>query len=318
MKPYSDIPYSHNSLKTFESVARHLSFTLAANELNVTQSAVSRQVKQLEEGLAVSLIIRKHRSIELTNQGVELLAVLQRNYQSLQALIESWQPDKQKRIVIKAALSFATRSLLPKIQQLQERYPEHEIVVIPTIDEDSVLNSGDYDLLILTSRFPQQYKNRPDVQFLRDEYMAPVCSQELYANGSDFQSLLSLPRLHPTLDHHDWKTWLSTVGHKDNYKVRNTTFFTLDLALSACLSSQGMTVTDLLLILPELEHGYLVCPDQAQIHPSAWQYFCHCRGSSPIVEEINQWIQTETKKELDTLKRLSLDFKWSILETKRI
>ncbi|CAM4017591.1 LysR family transcriptional regulator [Vibrio neonatus] len=310
MKSYPDIPYSHNSLKMFESVARHLSFTEAANEQNVTQSAVSRQIKQLEQGIGVNLIIRKHRSIELTAQGSELFAVLQRNYQNIQTLLESWRPETQKRIVIKAALSYATRSLLPKIQQLQERYPEYEIVVIPTIEEDEALNSTDYDLLILNSRVPHRYKDRSDVIFLRDEYMAPVCSQELYAHDPNFDALLRLPRLHPTLDHHDWKTWLSTVGYQDAIKVRNTTFFTLDLALSACLSGQGVTVTDLLLILPELEHGYLICPNKAQIQPSAWQYFCHCRSTSTIVADISQWIQSETKKELDTLQRLSHDFEW--------
>ncbi|GAD78230.1 LysR family transcriptional regulator [Vibrio ezurae] len=310
MKPYPDIPYSHNSLKIFESVARHLSFTQAATEQNVTQSAISRQIKQLELGVGVELIIRKHRRIELTAQGSELFAVLQRNYQSLQTLIESWRPETHKRIVIKTALSYATRSLLPKIQQLQERYPDYEIVVIPTIDEDEALHSTDYDLLILNSRMPHQYKDRKDVLFLRDEYMAPVCAQKLYARDPNFDALLRLPRLHPTLDHHDWKTWLSTIGHKDAIKVRNTTFFTLDLALSACLSGQGVTVTDLLLILPELEHGYLVCPSKAQIQPSAWQYFIHCRSTSSIVEEIKEWIQSETKKELSVLKRLSQDFEW--------
>ncbi|GEA60562.1 LysR family transcriptional regulator [Vibrio comitans] len=314
MKPYPDIPYSHNSLKTFEAVARHLSFTEAADELSVTQSAVSRQVKQLEEGIGVELIVRGHRSIDLTPQGSELFAVLQRNYQSVQTLIQSWHPNQQQRIVIKVALSYATRSLLPKIQQLQERYPEHEIAVIPTIDEDEALKSTDYDLLILNSRAPHQYKNRTDVVFLRDEYMAPVCSQELYSKESNLQSLLTMPRLHPTLDHHDWKTWLASVGHKDTSKIRNTTFFTLDLALSACLSGQGVTVSDLLLILPELEHGYLVCPSKAQIQPSVWQYFCHCRGTSDIVKEIHQWIQRETERELETLARLSQDFGWNYVK----
>lgn len=312
MKPYPDIPYSHNSLKIFETVARHLSFTHAADELNVTQSAVSRQVKQLEQGLNAELITRLHRSIELTKQGAELFSVLQRNYQSVQSLIESWHSNQQQRIVIKAALSYATRSLLPKIQQLQERYPDHEIVVIPIIEEDEALKSSDYDLLILNSRAPHLYRNRPDVEFLRHEYMGPVCSQEIYSQHANLGALLTLPRLHSTLDHHDWKTWLASIGHKDSQRVRNTTFFTLDLALSACLSGQGVTVTDLLLILPELEHGYLVSPSNIQIEPSAWQYFCHCRSSSHIVKEVQEWIKQEAQMEIQVLKRLSQKFNWDL------
>ncbi|GAM55600.1 glycine cleavage system transcriptional activator [Vibrio ishigakensis] len=312
MKPYPDIPYSHNSLKTFEAVARHLSFTDAALELSVTQSAVSRQVKQLEQGLKTELVTRMHRSIELTKQGAELFLVLQKNYQSVQSLIESWHSSDQQRIVIKAALSYATRSLLPKIQQLQERYPEHEIVVIPIIEEDEAIKANDYDLLILNSRAPHLYKNRPDIEFLRYEYMGPVCSQEIYSQHVDLDALLTLPRLHSTLDHHDWKTWLASIGHRDNRKARNTTFFTLDLALSACLSGQGVTVTDLLLILPELEHGYLVSPSNIQILPSEWQYFCHCRSSSAVVQGVQEWIKQEANKEIDVLRGLSQKFGWDL------
>lgn len=199
---------------------------------------------------------------------------------------------------------------MPKIQQLQERYPEHEIVVIPIIEEDEALKSTDYDLLILNSRAPHLYRNRTDVKFLRYEYMGPVCSQELYSQHANLEALLTLPRLHSTLDHHDWKTWLASIGHSDGKRARNTTFFTLDLALSACLSGQGVTVTDLLLILPELEHGYLVSPNNIQIEPSEWQYFCHCRSSSQIVEEIQEWIEQEALKEIEVLKDLSNKFGW--------
>lgn len=81
MNLYSNIPYSHNALKVFETVARHMSFTSAAQELHVTQSAVSRQVKQLEDDLNASLVIRGHRSIQLTLKGQALFEVLGRNYQ---------------------------------------------------------------------------------------------------------------------------------------------------------------------------------------------------------------------------------------------
>ena len=115
MYPYPKLPHSHNGLRVFESVARLLSFSLAANELNVTQSAISRQVKQLEQELDGVLVIRKHREIELTQKGQELLFMLSKHYQYLQDTFETWQSIHKKQFVIKASLSFTTRYLLPKL-----------------------------------------------------------------------------------------------------------------------------------------------------------------------------------------------------------
>ncbi|MDN3698227.1 LysR family transcriptional regulator [Vibrio clamense] len=311
MTPYPNLPYSHKSLKVFEAVARLTSFTLAAKELHVTQSAVSRQIKLLEDEAKVSLIVRRHRSIELTLQGRELQVLLEKHYQSLESLIASWQHNKQKKIVIKAALSYATRSLIPKIQRLNEKYPDHEIVIIPSMEEDESLESTDYDLLIFNTRVGNRYKNRVDIQYLREEYMAPVCAQNLTTTQNDINAITTMPRLHPTLDHQDWKSWLKKSGHNDTRKVRNTTFFTLDLALSACLSGQGVTVTDLLLVLPELEREYLICPEHVQVQHSAWQYFCYSRSQSSIVDDLVEWIKAETEEELNRLNRLANKYGWN-------
>lgn len=194
-----------------------MSFTLAADELNVTQSAISRQIKQLEDELNASLIIRKHRAIELTVQGHDLYVALRESYGNIESVIASWSEPKQKRIVIKATLSFATRVLISKVRELNERYPDYEIVIVPVIEEDEAINSSEYDLLIFHTRFKKRYDNAPDITFLREEFMAPVCSTSLTnaagltKKDTDLDSILTMPRLHPTLDHHDWKVWLADV-----------------------------------------------------------------------------------------------------------
>jgi LysR family glycine cleavage system transcriptional activator len=310
MTPYPNTPYSHKGLQVFESVARLMSFTMAASELHVTQSAVSRQVKQLEDDLNEQLVIRKNRSIELTLKGQALFSALEKNYHSLESLLASWKEVNQKKIVIKAALSYATRSLIPKIQQLNDKYPEYEIVIIPTMDEEASINASDYDLLIFNTRRGSLYRDHADVLFLREEYMAPVCAQQLIKSHASLDEVLRLPRLHPTLDHYDWNTWFRDTNLKHAALGRNTTFLSLDMALSACLSGQGVTVTDLLLVLPELEHGYLVCPEEAPVHHSAWQYFFHYREKSPVVNELIQWLRAESAKETDILNRLANKHQW--------
>lgn len=311
MAPFTHLPYSHNGLKTFESVARLMSFTLAANELHVTQSAVSRQVKQLEHELNTSLVVRMHRSIELTPQGQALYSVLNKNYQSLESLLASWQKNSKKKIVIKAAFSFTTRTLIPKIQQLKERYPDYEIVMIPTMDEEIALNGTDYDVLIFNTRVGHRFGGDHDVMFLRDEYMAPVFSQSLASSNLDLKSVVKMPRLHSTLDHHDWKTWFASFGQRDTGVISDMTFSSLDLALSACAAGNGVTVTDLLLILPELERGFLVCPEGIQIQHSAWKYFCHKRTDSPVIKDLIDWIFSETDREVNQLTTIAEQYGWN-------
>ncbi|WP_052878678.1 LysR family transcriptional regulator [Vibrio coralliirubri] len=310
MTPYPSLPSSHNSLKAFEAAARLMSFTLAAEELHVTQSAISRQIKQLEDELNASLVIRKHRAIELTVQGHDLYVALREGYANIEAVIASWSEPKQKRIVIKATLSFATRVLISKVRELNERYQDHEIVIVPVIEEDESINSSEYDLLIFHTRFKKRYDKAPDITFLREEFMAPVCSTSLTTKDTDLDSILTLPRLHPTLDHHDWKVWLADVEFPPKKPVRNTSFLSLDMALSACLSGEGVTVTDLLLVQQDLQRGFLYCPKNAKIQHSAWTYFIHQRSHTPIINDLIEWLREETTKEIELLKVLSHQNHW--------
>ncbi|MEZ9063384.1 MULTISPECIES: LysR family transcriptional regulator [unclassified Vibrio] len=310
MTPYPSLPSSHNGLKAFEAAARLMSFTLAAEELHVTQSAISRQIKQLEDELNASLVIRSHRAIELTVQGHDLYVALRESYGNIETVIASWSEPKQKRIVIKATLSFATRVLISKVRELNERYQDHEIVIVPVIEEDESINSSEYDLLIFHTRFKKRYDKAPDITFLREEFMAPVCSTSLTTKDTDLDSILTLPRLHPTLDHHDWKVWLADVEFPPKKPVRNTSFLSLDMALSACLSGEGVTVTDLLLVQQDLQRGFLYCPRNAKIQHSAWTYFMHQRSHTPIINDLIEWLREETTKEIELLKVLAQQYQW--------
>lgn len=309
MTSYPNTPYSHKCLTTFEAVARHMSFTQAADELNVTQGAVSRQIRQLEEYCQQTLIIRKQRYIELSDKGQQLAQLLTRSYGELEQLFASWKQQKGRRIVIKSAMSFATRVLMPRLPYLVERYPQYEIIVVPTLEEELTLTSGDYDLAIFFTRKPMP---RHDIEFLRDEYMSPVCATRPDQAPVTIDDVLAQPRLHPTDDHTDWRSWLEQIGHRDGESVRNSTLFTLDLALSACLSGQGVTVTDMLLVLPELQQGFLTSPKQTIIYTSPWKYYCHQPQPSEITQEIASWLRQVTAQQLDDLTALAEQNQWQI------
>ncbi len=308
---YRHLPHSLKAFRVFECVARHMSFTLAAQELHVTQSAVSRQVRQLEEFLGFELVTRHHRSIEVTERGRELQTVLRGQYSQLDQLVGSWKSEQSKRIVIKASLSFATRFLIAKIHHLNERFPDHEVVVVPMLEDNSAFATDDCDLLISCTRQRPQGDN---VYYLRDEYMAAVIAQRDDRQVMDLNYVLAQPRIHATQDHFDWHHWLKSTGYKDSNKVRHTTFFTLELALSACLAGQGVTVTDLMLILPEIEQGYLTAANGSKIVPSDWRYYCHIKQSSPVMLELVEWLRREVNQSVSELGKLIDQRQWHVIK----
>ncbi|GAK88041.1 glycine cleavage system transcriptional activator [Vibrio ponticus] len=312
MKAYPNLPFSHNSLKVFETVARLLSFTQAAHELNVTQSAVSRQVKALEDEVNATLIIRKHRSIELTEKGMALFQVLRNNYLELQTLLEKWSQPEKKRLVIKSAISFATRILIPRVRELNERYPDYEIVIIPLIEGDWDLSAEQSDLAIINTRQPELYRGHPKATFLRDEYMAPIYTPSDEQSEKDIKQVLEMPRLHATDDHLDWHTWLNQEEGLAIKPSRDTSFISLDLAISASLAGHGATVTDLLLVLPELERGFLRTPNCAPVRSSPWQYYAYLPQQSEIALDLLTWLQQLFDQHLERLHRLADKHQWRL------
>ncbi|MDR9826511.1 LysR family transcriptional regulator [Vibrio sp. FNV 38] len=308
---YPNLPYSLKAFSVFESVARHLSFTAASEELHVTQGAVSRQIKQLEAFLGFELIYRRHRSIELSERGGELYQVLNTQYSRLDQLIGEWKNQQTKRIVIKASLSFATRILIPKIHHLNEKFPQHEFVVVPTLEDNKIASINDCDVVISCLRQAPLGEN---VFYLRDEFMAPVCSARSLNKSTTLEQVLTQPRIHATQDHFDWNHWFKLADYHDQGANRNSTFFTLELALSACLAGQGVTVTDLMLILTELKQGYLIAPKGVKLVHSDWRYYCHIKEKSPVMLELIEWLKLEAEQSISELNQLVALNDWQLVE----
>ncbi|WP_413112847.1 LysR family transcriptional regulator [Thaumasiovibrio sp. DFM-14] len=313
MAPYTLLPHSHNGLKVFEAVGRHLSFTRAANELNITQSAVSRQVKQLEEQLNITLITRNYRSITLTTQGLQLLEVLSTSYHAIEHTISLWHQQPQS-LTIRAATTFATRNLIPKLHELNALFPQHEIIIIPIMDEElSSPPRDDYDLLIFNTRSAHKYRNQANVTPLRSEFMAPVYSANLQLTDHTLATIHSLHRIHATLDHQDWKSWINHHRDITAHPCQQTTFSTLDMALNASLAGLGVTVTDLLLVLTELEQGFLLCPNGVAIQHSQWQYMAHTPHNNAAVKRLLEWVIQQIHLDSQRLHHLANQNNWQLL-----
>jgi len=195
---------SLNSVRTFSVVARTCSISGAALELNVTPSAVSHQIKNLEEVLGVGLFLRGNNSIELTDLGSQLFDEIIVGIQIIDRSIEGLHKDTNE-ISLKVASSFAVRWLIPALENFRKRYPLVKIRM-ETFTHSEIIENTDADLVIAYKRVSNG--NKIGTPILRD-FSRPVVSPKLlstvsYKKKVDFTNV---PALACTADNWDWQYW---------------------------------------------------------------------------------------------------------------
>jgi len=165
-----------NSLRAFDAAARHLSFTRAAEELHVTQAAVSHQIRSLEEYLGVSLFTRLSRSLELTPEGARYHPGVRMGFESLERATEELEhTDSKGRLMISTMPSFAARWLVPRMGRFHAQHPEIDLLISPS----SVLvdfNREPVDVAIRYTRTPPDGYHSTK---LMTDAVIPVCAPGL-------------------------------------------------------------------------------------------------------------------------------------------
>lgn len=264
-----------NALKAFEAASRHLSFTRAAEELFVTQAAVSHQIKALEENLGLKLFRRKNRSLLLTEEGQSYFLDIKDIFTSLSDATEKLLAKTATgALTVSSAPSFAIQWLVPRLSKFSELNPDID-VRIKAVDMDEGSLVDDVDVAIYYGR-----GNWPGIRAdkLRTEYLLPVCAPSLLNGPKPLNSIDDLK--HHTLLHdlsrRDWKAWMRQAGVA-SVNVNHGPIFSLStLVLQAAIHGQGVALGYSVLARPEIEAGRLVCPfDQVLVSKNAYYLVCH-------------------------------------------
>ncbi len=245
---------SLNMLRVFEEVARHRSFSHAALGLNVTQGAVSRQIKQLEEYLGVALFIRTPQGLSLTQSGLALSPQLSDAFDHVERALQAVRvPNLRQRLRIVAPPTWATRWLSAHLRAFCQRYPDISLSVTHQNGNHSL---AEIDCHI---RFGLEAASHCSSQLLVMERHMAVASPDVFVNGQppDLRQFPLLHILHDGKRLKVWENWLAAMGREDVDAAQGLEFSTLDQVIHTALAGGGLAVIDRQMIEKELANGSL-------------------------------------------------------------
>ena len=251
-----------NALRAFEAAARHLSFTKAAAELNVTPAAVSHQVKTLEDWLELPLFHRQTRALQLTDTGLAALPSLEQGFDKLAESVERMRThSKGKALTLSVSPSFGSMWLMPRLEQFRKRHPDIDIRIDGT---DSLADLARDNVDVAVRYGPGGYKGvKTDCLF--KQVNTPVCSPALVSGKHPLVKPDDLR--HHSLLHVEWRdadaswqNWLQAAGLQDIDPTLGSRFTMEHMAVQAAIDGQGVALIGDILIADDIAAGRLVRP----------------------------------------------------------
>ncbi len=289
------------SLQAFESAARQLSFTLAAQELNVTPGAISQQIRLLEEFLEIRLFERLNRTIELTDAGQLLLPETRKGFEHLRDAVSLVQKRADGGpLTITSAPSFVSKWLIPRLARFKNRHPEID-VRIDTSDRLVDFSREDIDVGI---RFGDGVYPELETVFLFSFDLIAVCSPDLLRGENQLKIISDLKHftlLHSNYDDldpgwPDWAMWLKVVCADDVDSSHGIFFNQSDQLFQAAVDGQGVALLANVMADPEVAAGRLVQPFSTRL-PVKFNYHLvtspYKAGLAKVVA-FRQWLLDES------------------------
>jgi LysR family glycine cleavage system transcriptional activator len=292
-----------NALRAFEEVARSGSFTRAAQELFVTQGAVSRHISTLEEWLQVRLFERGPQGTRLTPQGQAYYEAVRSGLDQIEfGTRQVRQGPDDRRLRIKLPPTFAIRWLAPRLARFHARHPDLDVQVT-TSHQRADFDHDDVDVSIHSEAEPPR---GPDYTRLFGETLLPVCAPGLLASGPPLRTpgdlahqvlLCSMNRPH------DWPTWLAAAGARGVDGNSGLKFENAALAYQAAADQLGVIVAILPFVSDDLASGRLVEPFSLRTRTRGAYYLaCHpARLQTQRVAAFKSWVVDEARAGADPL-----------------
>lgn len=294
-----------NALRAFEAAARHLSFTRAAEELNVTPGAISQQIRQLEEFSGAPLFRRTGRQVLLTDAGQAALPLLTNAFELMAEAVHHMKaPARRDRLMISSAPSFAAKWLAQRLETFQQAHPEAEVWVSADLALTD-FNSSDIDLAV---RYGRGGYDGLRVEKIMSEAVLPVCSPELLKGPKALKSPEDLAHhvlLHDEGPEHDptapdWKSWLTARNVTNVDPTRGPRFNQSSLVVEAAAAGRGVALAKRAIAAGDLDSGRLVAPfadGTEDIDFAYWIVWPKWRTPSKLARSFIAWLKAEAASE---------------------
>lgn len=306
-----------NALRAFEAAARHLSFKKASEELAVTPTAISHQIRGLEDYLGFALFHRLTRALDLTNKGRAMLPKVREGLECFAASIESTQRrEASGRLVVSAPPAFTSRWLIGRLPGFTARHPEVQLNVkasLKTIDPPDALVVSGFDMIDVRDETSELY-----VRYGRGRYAGcrverlfspaytAVCSPRLLTGMRPlntpadlrYHDLLHGDALPEQMDRPTWAEWLQVAGVEGLDNHHGTHFSDSGLALTAVIDGLGIALASKPLVSAEVAAGRMAIPfDIVVRRPQA--YFLvtpEAVADRPVILAFSEWLLEEANK----------------------
>jgi DNA-binding transcriptional LysR family regulator len=248
---------SYVLLRAFEAAARLESFTLAAQELHLTQSAISHQIRELEDYFAKPLFLRKNRKVEPTSEGRRLLDSLSRVFDVIEAACNevTLAPSSQV-LALHCSPSFAAKWLSPRLPEFIKNNPDITIRLTSGAEPIDLLRNQEIDIAI-SYQFTHEGPGITSMS-LGEEKIIPLCAPELIDASIPVEELMSrLMLIESSLNLHTWEQWFE-INHLKNPSTRKMSFDRAALSISAAVDGIGAVLESARFAEREISRGELV------------------------------------------------------------
>lgn len=280
-----------NALRAFEASARHLSFTRAGLELNVTQAAVSQQVRLLEEQLGLELFIRLPRGLALTDEGLALLPVLSRSFDQIESLLTQFEDGHYHEVLsISVVGTFAVGWLLPRLSQFSDLYPYIDLRIMTHNNVVNLAAEGvDFAIRFGEGLWPL-VENIP----LFSTSHTVLCSEKV-ANYLKTPHDLKEQNLLRSYRKDEWEKWF-LAAEIEPWRVKGPVFDSSRLMVEAAILTDGVALVPSCMFEHELSAGTLVQP--FDIGVTLGGYWLSRLKSKPMTSAMTifqQWVLEEAR-----------------------
>jgi LysR family glycine cleavage system transcriptional activator len=295
------------ALRAFESAARHLSYTRAAEELSITQSAVSHQIRHIEQLWELKLFLRRGRSLRLTEAGHVLAPIVRDFIKRLSAKLAELRPGDDRSVSLRVSLvqSFAFKWLVPRLGQFSQQHPSIN-VWISTTDELIDFSMHEVDVGI---RLGHGGWSGLSEELILREYVFPVCSPRFLSRIMPPETPEDLLR-YPLIYRHSqdicprWRDWFRDAGVEIKSLPKGSKFPDTSMAVQAAIDDFGVALARSAHVQDDLATGRLVKLFDVS-SPSNVAYYFVCpkgRESEPNIRAFHDWVVEEavlSQKEFD-------------------